>query len=131
MRRGGITSSGQGRNHEIHELEDRKKAGFQAEERYRHDMEPFLVRSGKRVDQLRLQPKPFAMSLRRWTTSTGSGESRTQQIYEAETLSRAMDRLSQPGRKFLIFSGSAVALVVFSSSPSSIISQEFTTKTLW
>lgn len=98
-------------NHEIHELEDRKKQASRQKERFKHDMEPFLYDLGKRVDQLRLQPDAFKDVFATMDDYNRQVETRRNQIYEAETLSRAMDRSAWT--KFLIFSGSAVALVVF------------------
>lgn len=97
-------------NHEIHQLEDKKKLAVRMKQRYHHDMEPYLYDLGKRVDQLRLQPDAFRDVFETMDDFNHQVEGKRNQIYEAESLSRAMDRSAWT--KFLIFSGSAIVLFV-------------------
>lgn len=97
-------------NHEIHELEDKKKQAVRMKQRFRTDMEPFLFDLGKRVDQLRLQPDSFRDVFETMDDFNREIDSRRNHIYEAESLSRAMDQTTWT--KFLIFSGGALVLFV-------------------
>lgn len=98
-------------SNEIHQLEDKKKQAGRQKIRYGRDMEPFLYDLGRRVDQLRLQPDVFRDVFGTMDEFNRQVELKRNQIYEAESLSRAMDR--SVWMRFLIFSGSAIALVVF------------------
>ena len=97
-------------NHQIHQLEEKKKHVSRQMEHCRRDMEPFLYDLGRRVELLRLQESSFGENYQELDRFNTEIAKRQKQIREAESLSRAMDRSAWT--QFLVFSGSMVLLFV-------------------
>jgi chromosome segregation ATPase len=95
-------------NHQIQQLEDKKKQLTREIEHYRREMQPFLYELGKKVEQLRLEENTFRENYEQLDEFNRDVQTRQKQIIEAESLSRAMDRAAWT--KFLVFSGSMVVL---------------------
>ena len=95
-------------NHQITQLEDKKKQLSREIEQYRREMQPFLFELGKKVEQLRLEEETFHENYEQLDDFNRDVRTRQKQIIEAESLSRAMDRGAWT--KFLVFSGSMVVL---------------------
>lgn len=97
-------------NHEVHQLEEKKKHTLRQKEHLKREMEPFLYDLGHKVEHMRLQEDTFRGIFQDLDSIRDQVELRRQQINEAESLSRAMDRGAW--MKFLVFSGSMVLLFI-------------------
>lgn len=97
-------------NHQIHQLEDKKKQTTKQKEQLRREMEPFLFDLGRKMEQLRLQEDSFPEVFEELDAVNQEIEARRQQIVEAESLSRAMDRAAWT--KFLVFSCGMILIVL-------------------
>ena len=97
-------------NHEIHQLEDRKKGANRKKDSLCREMDPFLFDLGKKVDQLRPREQAFAECFSTLDDLNNQVEQRRKLIGEAESLSRAMDRSAW--LVFLLFSGAVVVAIL-------------------
>ncbi|PWT91828.1 MAG: hypothetical protein C5B54_04555 [Acidobacteria bacterium] len=97
-------------NHEIHQLEEKKKLALKQKELHHREMEPYLFDLGKKIEQLRLEERTFQDVYEELDTLKTGIQSRRHQIAEAISLSRAMDRSAWKG--FLLVSGSLVLIVL-------------------
>jgi chromosome segregation ATPase len=97
-------------NNQIHQLEDRKKQIIKQKDQLKKEMDPFLYDLGKKVEQHRVEESSFREVLSEMDELNESVESRRQQIVEAESLSRAMDR--NAWTNFLVFACSLVVLFI-------------------
>jgi chromosome segregation ATPase len=96
-------------NHQIHQLEEKKKQTMRQMENLKREMEPFLLDLGRRVEQLRLEEGSFRDTYGQLDGLKAEIDDRHKQIEEAESLSRAMDRSAW--NTFLLVSGSFLLLI--------------------
>ena len=97
-------------NHEVHQLEEKKKQALRQKEHLKREMEPFLYDLGHKVEQMRLQEDTFRGIFQDLDSLKEQVDLRRQSISEAESLSRAMDHGAWT--KFLVFSGGMLLLMI-------------------
>ena len=97
-------------NQEIHQLEEKKRLALRSKDQRKRDMEPYQFELGKKMEQLRLQGNSFSDVYSDLDGLNTGIDSRRNQIAEAASLSRAMDRSAW--MSFLVVSGTAVLLFI-------------------